>query len=65
VSYNGSPQKIQALVPVEGKDNEFSFTVGKIKCSLRIDMRWAPYKADFAIERTDIWQGMYDDAKSR
>lgn len=65
LSYNGSQQKIQAITPVEGKDNDFAFTAGKVKCSLSIDARWPPYKVDFTIERTDIWQGMFDDEKKK
>lgn len=65
VVYNGSRQKIQTLVPLENKDNEFVFTVEKIKCSLELDTRLSPNRVEFTIERTDIWQGMFDDEKKK
>ena len=65
VVYNGSRQKIQTLVPLEKKDNEFVFTVEKIKCSLDLDTRLSPNRVEFTIERTDIWQGMFDDEKKK
>jgi len=49
---------------VAGKPGEYvelEKIVGLLKVTLEIDMRYTDTEVDVTVERTDVWQGMFDD----
>jgi TolB-like protein len=62
INYNGQTSTHSAPTEIQ-KDNRFVFKSGKIQCDIRIDTRRNPVSFTMYIERTDIWQGMFDEEK--
>jgi TolB-like protein len=62
INYNGQTSTHTAAAEAK-KDNQFIFKSGKIKCDIRIDTRRNPVPFNMLVERTDIWQSMYEEDK--